>query len=53
MGFLQSYRRLSRNQKVIIGLLGVVIGWYGPSVMSYIFLESGTLKEESKPRPLK
>ena len=40
MGFLQSYRRLSRPQRVTLGLLGVAIGWYGPSFMNYLFLES-------------
>ncbi len=37
MGFLASYRRLPRYQRVLLGLTGVVIGWCGPSIMSNLF----------------
>ena len=41
MGFLDSYRRLSRVQRVALGVCGIVVGWYGPSWMSYVFLDPG------------
>ena len=40
MGFLASYKRLPRGQRILLGLTAMVIGWYGPSWMSYLFLES-------------
>ena len=47
MGFLDSYRRLSRRQRVFLGICGVLIGWYGPSWMTYVFLGSGSEKENT------
>ena len=44
MGFLESYRRLPRYQRILLGLTGVVVGWYGPSVMHYLFGETGVFK---------
>ena len=38
MGFLQSYLRLPRYQRVLLGLVGVAVGWYGPELMSQLFL---------------
>lgn len=43
MGFLESYLRLPRYQRVLLGLTGIVIGWYGPSVMQRLFGENGVL----------
>lgn len=37
MGFLESYLRLPRYQRVLLGLVGVTVGWYGPSLMQYLF----------------
>lgn len=45
---LASYRRLSKAQKIILGLSGIVIGWYGPSVMSRLFLVSERAQEQHK-----
>ena len=52
MSVLDSYRRLSKAQKVVIGICGVLIGWYGPSVMSRLFLvpERAQEQQERKPR---
>ncbi len=36
MGFLESYRRLPRYQRVLLGLVGIGVGWYGPTIMSYL-----------------
>ena len=33
MGFLDSYKRLSKKQKIALGLVGIVIGLYGPTVI--------------------
>lgn len=33
MGFLASYKRLSRRQRIILGLVGIAIGLAGPYVM--------------------
>lgn len=41
MSFVKSYLRLPRYQRVLLGLAGVVVGWYGPSWMSRLFLGSG------------
>lgn len=41
MGFLQSYLRLPRYQRVLLGLSGVALGWFGPDLMSKLFLSSG------------
>lgn len=38
MGFLRSYLSLPRYQRVLIGLVGVAVGWYGPDFMSSLFL---------------
>ena len=33
MGFFQSYKNLTKSQKIIVGLLGVAVGLSGPYVM--------------------
>ena len=43
MGFLESYLRLPRYQRVLIGLTGITVGWYGPSFMQYLFVDPGVL----------
>lgn len=50
MGFIQSYFRLPRYQKIVIGLLGITVGLCGPSVMDYLFLAdaSSSAKTEEK-----
>ena len=47
MSFLQSYLRLPRYQRALLGLAGVFVGWYGPSWMSHLFLGSGARRGES------
>ena len=44
MGFLESYLRLPRYQRVLLGLAGIAIGWYGPSWMNYLFLDLGIMQ---------
>lgn len=44
MGFLESYLRLPRYQRVLIGLTGITVGWYGPSFMQYLFVDPGVLR---------
>ena len=44
MGFLQSYLRLPRYQRVLLGLAGISVGWYGPDLMSQLF----AVKDRSK-----
>ena len=39
MGFVRSYLQLPRYQRILIGCIGIAVGWYGPTVMSYLFLE--------------
>lgn len=41
MGFLQSYLRLPRYQRVLLGVTGVALGWFGPDLMSKLFLSGG------------
>ena len=48
MSVLSSYRRLSKAQKITLGLCGIVIGWYGPSVMSRLFLVPERAQEKHK-----
>ena len=48
MGFLESYLRLPRYQRVLLGLVGITVGWYGPSLMQYLFLDPGVLKGRSR-----
>ena len=43
MGFLNSYLRLPRYQRILLGVAGIAIGWYGPSAMNYLFLQPGVL----------
>lgn len=38
MGFVQSYLRLPRYQRVVLGVVGLSLGWYGPSLMTHFFL---------------
>ncbi len=45
MGFWQSYRSLSKYQRVSIGITGILVGWYGPKCMTYLFVEPGILKQ--------
>lgn len=33
MGFFQSYKNLTKSQKIIVGLIGVVVGLSGPYLM--------------------
>jgi hypothetical protein len=40
MGFLKSYLSLPRYQRVLIGLVGAGIGWYGPYLMDTLFLSN-------------
>ena len=58
MAFLESYLRLPRWQRVLLGIAGVVVGWYGPSLMtrlSHVYLseadESGGRKQERRRVP--
>lgn len=51
MGFWSSYKRLPRYQRVFIGVSGMLIGWYGPSWMSYLFIEPGVLRRQEAPPP--
>lgn len=39
MGFVRSYLQLPRYQRVLIGCIGIAVGWYGPTAMSYLLLE--------------
>lgn len=50
MGFLQSYLRLPRYQRVVLGLAGVALGWYGPTLMGFMFLkgEKNTESDENR-----
>ena len=48
MGFLDSYRRLPRYQRVLLGLVGITVGWCGPSFMQYLFVDPGVLR--ARPR---
>ena len=50
MGFLESYLRLPRYQRVVLGLAGVALGWYGPSLMQYLFEEPHGLLRFNKRR---
>lgn len=43
MGFWSSYKRLPRSQRLLIGISGIIIGWYGPSWMNYLFVDPGFL----------
>lgn len=47
MGFLQSYFRLPRYQRVVLGLAGVALGLYGPTLMSYVFLEGAAEQQKT------
>ena len=49
MGFWQSYRSLSKYQRVAIGVSGIVVGWYGPKCMTYLFVEPGILSNHLSP----
>ena len=39
MGFVESYLGLPRYQRIILGLVGIGVGWYGPTFMNYLFLD--------------
>lgn len=39
MGFVQSYLKLPRYQRILLGLTGIAIGWYGPTLMTFLFLK--------------
>ena len=53
MSVLSSYRRLSKAQKIILGICGIVVGWYGPSVMSRLVLGSERAQDKHKPDQLR
>ena len=48
MGFWESYLRLPRYQRVLLGLAGVAVGWYGPDFMSYVLAQGGKSNTQSK-----
>lgn len=48
MGFLQSYLRLPRYQRVVLGLVGIGVGWYGPSAMNYLFVDAAPKEEADR-----
>ena len=37
MGFFQSYKNLTKSQKITVGLIGVVVGLSGPYLMDPLF----------------
>ena len=37
MGFFQSYKNLTKSQKITVGLIGVVVGLSGPYLMEPLF----------------
>lgn len=37
MGFFQSYKNLTKSQKITVGLIGVVVGLSGPYLMQPLF----------------
>lgn len=47
MGFLKSYLSLPRYQRVLLGVVGVAVGWYGPNLMSALFIGG---QESTQPR---
>ena len=48
MTFLQSYRRLTKAQRIVLGLCGIIVGWYGPRVVCKILSVEETQKTEKK-----
>lgn len=50
MGFLQSYLRLPKYQRILLGVSGIALGWYGPSLMSYLFLSHEDSHSKSSPK---
>jgi len=46
MGILQSYLNLPRYQRIILGVGGVALGWYGPNIMTYLFIRKEAEKKE-------
>lgn len=51
MGFWDSYKRLPKYQRVLLGVSGIVVGWYGPTWMNYLFLEPGVLVNDKNTPP--
>ncbi len=47
MGFLQSYLRLPKYQRILLGLAGASLGWYGPRLMNYIFLSDAPSADDN------
>ncbi len=45
MGFLESYRRLPKYQRILLGVAGIALGWYGPNLMTYLFLRHVPVEE--------
>ena len=43
-GFWANFKKLPRSRRIGLGLVGMVVGWYGPSVTTYLFVEPGILK---------
>lgn len=46
MGFLQSYLRLPRYQRIVLGLTGIALGWYGPKLMGFFFLSDDSSEDK-------
>lgn len=44
VGLWQSYKRLPRKQRIIMGLFGMTVGLFGPQVMSLLM----QVEEENK-----
>ena len=55
MGFFASYKRLSKYQKIGIGVSGMLMGLVGPYITDYfkMFLETESKNDESKREHLK
>ena len=48
MGFLDSYRRLSYRQKIGVGVVGMLVGGFGPYAAEYInsLMDDALTKDE-------
>lgn len=47
MGIWQSYKSLSKRQRLLLGLIGIGIGLSGPTVLSWV-IEGRNTKEQEK-----
>ena len=45
--FWNSWKRLPKTQRVALGCIGMVIGFYGPTLMSYIFDHKPQISNET------